>query len=205
MSDERERPAGARGVGPGESTGAGVRGDVTELLLRLGEGGAAVDRLFPLVYDELKGVAAARLRAERAGHTLSATALVHEAYLKLVSQDRVDWKNRAHFFAIAARAMRRILLDYAIARNAEKRGGGAPLVTLGDDSASRSSNLDELLAIDEAMTRLAALDERQEKVVELRFFGGLKLEEIAEVLGVSLASVNRDWRTARAFLTAELR
>jgi RNA polymerase sigma factor (TIGR02999 family) len=180
-------------------------GDVTELLLGLDQDrDRAVDRLFPKVYDELRAVATARLRAERAGHTLSATALVHEAYLKLVDQRRVDWKNRAHFFAIAARAMRRILLDHATARNAEKRGGGAALVTLGEESASRESNLDEVLALDQAMGRLAALDPRQERVVELRFFGGLNLEEIAEVLGVSLASVNRDWRMARAFLTAEL-
>jgi len=182
------------------------QGDVTELLLSLDkDGGRAVDSLFPKVYDELRAVAAARLRAEQAGHTLSATALVHEAYIKLVDQRRVDWKNRAHFFAIAARAMRRILLDHATARKAEKRGGGAALVTLGDESGGQQSNLDELLALDQAMGRLAELDERQERVVELRFFGGLNLEEIAEVLSVSLASVNRDWRTARAFLTAELR
>ena len=181
-------------------------GDITELLLSLEQDRErAVDLLFPRVYDELRAIAGARLRAERAGHTLSATALVHEAYLKLVNQSRVDWKNRAHFFAVAARAMRRILIDYAEARHAGKRGGGAEFVTLGEESASRDSNLDELLAIDQAMTRLAGLDERQARVVELRFFGGMTLEEIAEVLGVSLASVNRDWRTARAFLTAELR
>jgi len=182
-------------------------GDVTQLLLSLqGEASAeAVDRLFAVVYDELKGLAASRLRTERAGHTLSATALVHEAYLKLVNQERADWKNRSQFFAIAARAMRRILLDYAIARKAEKRGGGAPMVTLGADSAARESNVEDLIAIDEALSRLAELDERQAKVVELRFFGGLTLEEAAEALGVSLASVNRDWRAARAFLTARLR
>jgi RNA polymerase sigma factor (TIGR02999 family) len=181
-------------------------GDVTELLLSLDqEGERVVDLLFPKVYEELRGVAAARLRAERGGHTMSATALVHEAYLKLVNQDRVDWKNRAHFFAIAATAMRRILLDHAIARKAEKRGGGAPLVTLGDDSAGTESNLEEILGIDQAMRRLAELDERCEQVVELRFFGGLTLEEISQVLGISLSTVNRDWRTARAFLTAELR
>ncbi len=180
--------------------------DVTELLLSLdSDRGRAVDRLFPLVYDELRGVAAARLRAERAGHTLSATALVHEAYMKLVNQDRVDWQNRAHFFAVAARAMRRILMDYATRRNAEKRGGGAPVVTLGVESGQQDSNLDELLSINQALERLGKLNERQEKVVELRFFGGLRLEEIAEVLGVSLASVNRDWRMARAFLTTELK
>ncbi len=181
-------------------------GDVTGLLLRLDhDRDRVVDALFGAVYDELKGVAARRLRAERAGHTLSATALVHEAYMRLVKQERVDWKNRAQFFAIAARAMRRVLLDYAIAKGAAKRGGGAPLVTLGDDSAARESNVDQLLAIEGALTRLAELDERQARVVELRFYGGMTLEEIAEVLGVSLASVNRDWRTARAFLTAELR
>jgi RNA polymerase sigma factor (TIGR02999 family) len=181
-------------------------GDITELLLSLeGDRDRVVDRLFPMVYDELRAVAGARLRAERAGHTLSPTALVHEAYLKLVNQDRVDWKNRAHFFAVAARAMRRILIDYANTRNAEKRGDGAPFVTLGDESASVNPNLDELLTIDQALSRLAGLDERQARVVELRFFGGLTFEETAEVLGVSLASVNRDWRAARAFLTVELR
>lgn len=181
-------------------------GDITELLLSLETDRERVaDRLFPKVYDELRAVARARLKAERAGHTLSATALVHEAYLKLVNQDRADWKNRAQFFAIAARAMRRILIDYAEARNAEKRGGGAAFVTLGEESASHESNIDELLTIDRAMSRLAELDERQARVVELRFFAGMRMEEIAEALDLSLASVNRDWRTARAFLTAELR
>jgi RNA polymerase sigma factor (TIGR02999 family) len=180
-------------------------GDVTALLLQLdGAGDRVVDRLLPLVYDELRAIAGARLRAERPGHTLSATALVHEAYLKLVDQERVDWKNRAHFFAIAATAMRRILLDYAIARNAEKRGGGAPVVTLVDDAADRESSVEDLLAVDAALRKLAALDQRQEKVVELRFFAGLRMEEIAEALGISLATANRDWRIARAFLTTEL-
>lgn len=182
------------------------RGEITELLLQVeAPGSGAVDRLFPQVYGELRGIAAARLRAERAGHTLNATALVHEAYLKLVNQHRVDWKNRAHFFAIAARAMRRILLDYASARKADKRGGGQAHVTLGEESAGHESDLDEILALDQALTRLSELDERQAQVVELRFFGGMKLEEIAEVLDVSLASVNRDWRTARAFLTSQLK
>ena len=180
-------------------------GDVTELLLGLrADGGRAVDRLLPLVYDELRAIAANRMQAERQGHTLSATALVHEAYLKLVDQTRADWKNRAHFFSIAATAMRRILLDHAIARKAEKRGGGAVVVTLGDESASREAALDEMIAVDAALSRLAALDERQGKVVELRFFGGLTMEELAEVLGISLATANRDWRLARAFLTVEL-
>lgn len=180
-------------------------GDITELLRQVdGAGRDAVDRILPLVYDELKAIARARLRSEHAGHTLSATALVHEAYVKLVDQERVQWRNRAHFFAIAARAMRRILIDYAVARNAEKRGGGEPLVTLLDDTAGREASADELIAIDQALSRLGAVDERQERVVELRFFAGLKLDEIADVLQVSLASVNRDWRTARAFLTTQL-
>ena len=184
-------------------------GDVTELLLHLEsereEGGQVVDLLFSRIYDELRRLASARLRAERAGHTLSATALVHEAYMKLVRQERVDWKNRAHFFAVAARAMRRILMDHAIARSAQKRGGGAAQVTLGTDAAPHDSDIDNLLAIDEAMSRLAELQPRAERVVELRFFGGLSMEEIAEVLEISLASANRDWRTARAFLTVQLK
>ena len=184
---------------------SGDHGEITELLLSAGGSRRdTLDRLLPLVYTELKAIAAARLRAERAGHTLSATALVHEAYVKLVDQRRVDWRNRAHFFAVAARAMRRILLDHAIARKAEKRGGGQPIVTLAEEIAGADRNADQLLAIDEALRRLGALDERQERVVELRFFAGMSLEEIAEALDISLATVNRDWRTARAFLTTQL-
>jgi RNA polymerase sigma factor (TIGR02999 family) len=180
-------------------------GDVTRLLQDLSDGSEeAAERLYPRVYAELKSIAAARLRAERAGHTLSATALVHEAYLKLVRQSDVDWQGRGHFFSIAARAMRRVLLDYAIARKAEKRGGGAPVVTLEHDSAGHSADLDQMLAIDEALTRLAELDARQAQVVELRYFGGLSLEDIATALDVSLSSVNRDWRMARAFLANAL-
>lgn len=180
-------------------------GDVTQLLNQMSHGSPeAAELVFPRVYDELKSIAQSRLRSERDGHTLSATALVHEAYLKLVRQSDVDWQNRGHFYAIAARAMRRVLLDYAIARKAEKRGGGAPMVTLGDDSAGELTKIDEIIAVDEALTRLAALDERQAQVVELRFFGGLTLEDIAKALDVSLASVNRDWRMARAYLAREL-
>lgn len=180
-------------------------GDVTQLLNEMAEGSPeAAELVFPRVYAELKGIAQSRLRSERDGHTLSATALVHEAYLKLVRQSDVDWQNRSHFYAIAARAMRRVLLDYAIARKAEKRGGGAPVVTLEDDSAGHLTKIDDVIAVDEALTRLAALDERQAQVVELRFFGGLTLEHIARTLDVSLASVNRDWRMARAFLAGVL-
>lgn len=180
-------------------------GDVTRLLHEMSDGSPdAADRVYPQVYEELKAIAQSRLRAERDGHTLSATALVHEAYVKLVRQSDTDWQNRSHFYAIAARAMRRVLLDYAIARKAEKRGGGQPIVTLEADSASTATNLDDIIAVDEALTRLAELDERQAQVVELRFFGGLTLEDIAKTLDVSLASVNRDWRMARAYLAQTL-
>ncbi len=179
--------------------------DVTQLLNAMSHGSPeAAELVYPRVYAELKGIAQSRLRSERDGHTLSATALVHEAYLKLVRQSDVDWQNRGHFYAIAARAMRRVLLDYAIARRAEKRGGGTPVVTLTDDTAGQLTKIDEVVAVDEALTRLATLDERPAQVVELRFFGGLTLEEIAKALDVSLASVNRDWRMARAFLATEL-
>lgn len=184
-----------------------AQGEVTDLLRRLARdpAGPVADQLLPLVYDELRTIAAARLRAERAGHTLSATALVHEVYLRLVDQKQTDWKNRAHFFAIAARAMRRVLLDYAIARKAEKRGGGAAVITLAEGDAVQESNLDDVIAIDDALNKLATLDPRGARVVEQRFFGGLTLEEIAEAEGDSLATINRAWRTARAFLTVELR
>lgn len=179
--------------------------DITALLRGVeGSSREAMDLIFPHVYGELKAIAQARLRAERAGHTLNATALVHEAYVRLVDQDRVDWKNRAHFFAVAARAMRRILIDYAVARKADKRGGGLARVTLMEDAAAEDADVDRLLSIDQALGRLAELDERQERVVELRYFAGMKLDEIAEVLLVSLATVNRDWRMARAFLTTQL-
>jgi RNA polymerase sigma factor (TIGR02999 family) len=181
--------------------------DVTRLLgeLRNARSDAVVDELLPLVYDELRRVARARLRGEREGHTLNATALVHEAYLKLVDQRETDWKNRAHFFAVASRAMRRILIDYANMRNAQKRGGGEAVVTLADGDAAYSARTDDLLALDEALRTLETLDPRQAQVVQLRFFGGLRSQEIAEVLDVSLATVNRDWRSARAWLTTRLR
>lgn len=179
--------------------------EITDLLANLaGSPREVVDRIVPIVYNELKAIAAARLREERAGHTLSATALVHEAYLKLVDQRTTDWKNRAHFFAVAARAMRRILLDYAIARKAQKRGGGEPMVTLLDADAGTESSADQVIELDDAMQRLAALDQRQAQIVEMRCFGGLALQDIAEVMRLSLSSVNRDWRTARAFLTTQL-
>jgi RNA polymerase sigma factor (TIGR02999 family) len=181
------------------------RQDITQILGRLEHGDeAGINELLPLVYDPLKRLAYKQLQAERADHTLNATALVHEAYLKLVDQRSVTWQNRAHFFAVAARAMRRILIDYARGRQAEKRGGGQPLVTFNDEAVAREARSEELLAIDESLNRLAEIDERQAAIVEYKFFGGLTHEEIAEVLGVSIQTVHRDWRFARAWLARRL-
>lgn len=180
--------------------------DVTVLLGQLAGGDAkVVDSLLPLVYDELRGIARGQLRRERKDHTLNATALVHEAYLKLVDQRNVDWKNRAHFFAIAAQAMRRILINYAQQRRAQKRGGDMVATTFDDELVPRETKADQLIDMDEALTRLKALSERQAAVVEYRFFGGLTHEEIAEVLGVSVPTVRRDWRLARAWLSNQLK
>lgn len=184
---------------------AQLPGEVTQLLRDLTHGGRdVVDQLFPLVYDELRAIAHRRLRNEPAGHTLDTGALVHEAYLKLVDQDRVDWQNRAHFFAISARAMRRILLDYAISKQAQKRGGGQGHVSLDKVVVAALERSDELIALDEALGRLGSVDARQVRVVECRFFGGMNIEETAEVLGISPATVKRDWNAARAWLNREL-
>ncbi|MDX1532262.1 MAG: sigma-70 family RNA polymerase sigma factor [Rhodothermales bacterium] len=179
--------------------------DLTALLARARRGDEnAVDAVLPRVYDELHALAHRQLRSERAGHTLNTTALVHEAYLKLVDQTRVEWQNRAHFFAIAATAMRRILINYAHRRKAQKRGGGVAAVTLDEEAQGLPTRIEDLLALDQALDRLAAQSERQARVVELRFFAGLKEEEIAEALGVSAPTVRRDWRFARTWLSREL-
>jgi len=167
----------------------------------------AADELLPLVYDQLRRLARRLLSRERPGHTLQPTALVHEAYLKLVDQTRVDWKGRTHFFAAGAQAMRHILVDHARGRGRAKRGGGWNRVTLGEDAAPFADgglDADELLALDEAMQRLAKLDERSARVVELRFFGGLTVPEVAHVLAVSTRTVEGDWTHARAWLNREL-
>jgi RNA polymerase sigma factor (TIGR02999 family) len=166
---------------------------------------AALDQLFPIVYRELRRIAHRQLRGERPGHTLSTTALVHEAYFKLVQLDRMRWQNRAQFFAIAARAMRRILVDYALARRRQKRGGGQPVLSLDDVVVLVNHDADELVAVDEALKRLEALDERHARVVECRVFAGLNVEETAEALNVSPATVKRDWVLARAWLNRELK
>jgi len=177
---------------------------VTELLQQLSRGRqGAADDLLPMVYSELRRIAHRQLKGERAGHTLNATALVHEAYLRL-GLNRISWNDRVHFFAVAARAMRRVLIDYAQARRAEKRGGGAADVTLDDTIAAPERRIDDLLAIDEALNRLEQLDPRQVMVVECHVFAGMSLDDTAAVLDVSPATVSRDWALARAWLNRAL-
>ena len=180
--------------------------DVTQLLAHLSAGDQdALDRLLPLVYDELRRIARRQLRRERRGHTLDSVALVNEAYAKLVGQDRIASQNRAHFFAIAARAMRTILIDYARARNADKRGGGASDVPLHDVAFSLSAEqADHLTALDEALSRLEAVQAEAAQIVEYRYFGGLTLEEAAAVMGLSYATARRRWSFAKAWLQDEL-
>ena len=178
---------------------------ITHLLLAWGQGDqAALEALMPLVYDELRKVAARHLRGQRAGHTLQTTALVNEAYLRLIDASQVQWQNRAHFFAVAAHFMRRILVDFARSRNYQKRGGGAQQVSLAEAVIVAPERGADLLALDEALTRLQTLNARQAQVVELRYFGGLSEEEAAEALKVSVRTVRRDWNFARVWLHREL-
>lgn len=164
-------------------------------------------RLLPLIYDELREIARRQRRREGQEHTLSTTALVHEAYIKLVDQTRVTWQNRAHFFAIASQSIRRIIIDHARHRLAQKRGGRwvrIPLDALDGEGSLSWQDAEEFVALDEALTRLAQLDQRQSKVVTYRFFGGLTVEETAEVLGLSQATVKREWSVAKAWLHREM-
>lgn len=181
------------------------RSDVTKLL-RAWEGGDqhALERLTPLVYNELRRIARRYMARERPGHTLQATALVNEAYLRLVDAKEMSWRDRAHFFAISARTMRRILIESARARRFQKRGGGQERVTLEDSLAIQGQPGPDLVALDDALNALAAMDPRRSQVVELRFFGGLSVEETAEVMKVSPETVHRDWKLARAWLLREL-
>ncbi len=180
--------------------------EVTLLLSALtrGDDGAA-SKLIPVVYDELRRLAGGYMRRERVDHTLQATALVHEAYLKLVEQRSVNWQSRAHFFGVAAQLMRRILIDHARGHSRKKRGGEQKKVALDEAFVFSEQQADELLAVDESLDRLAKIDPRQSRVVELRFFGGLSVEESAEVLGVSPKTVKRDWSVAKAWLYADLK
>ena len=164
-----------------------------------------MDDLLPLVYGELKRIAARQLRGERTDHTLSTTALVHEAWLELSRLDRIKWQNRSHYLAIASQAMRRVLIDHAVAKRAQKRGGGQAVETLEDDALVLvEGRAEELLDLNQALERLGAIDERQVRIVECRFFGGMSIEETAEALALSPATVKREWTLARAWLNREL-
>jgi RNA polymerase sigma factor (TIGR02999 family) len=166
---------------------------------------SALDRILPRVYDELKRIARGRINRERPGHTLTPTDLVHEAFLKLLPPGQVDWKDRSHFFAIASRAMRNVLVDYAERRSAEKRGGGGSALTLDENfAAARDASLDDLIAVGDALEKLERIDARQARVVECRFFGGLSIDETAVALDIAPATVSRDWNFARAWLNREL-
>lgn len=180
-------------------------GRITRLLLAARSGDQeAFDALLPLVYDELRGLARNRMRAERAEHTLSPTALVHEAYLKLLGYEDVAWQNRAHFFAVAARAMRQILVDHARRRTRQKRGGNRVRVTLEPRMRTFDPAPREIVDLDQALSRLEEEHERRARVVVCRFFGGMQVDETAEALGVSAATVKRDWAAARVWLNREL-
>lgn len=180
--------------------------DITQLLNDYQNGNKkALDELFPLVYDELRRLAASRMRSERGEHTLQPTALVHEAYLRLIAQHSADWQNRAHFFGLAAEMMRRILVNHAVKNNADKRFGNQTRLAL-DEMVDFTRGQDvNLVRLDEALDRLAELDAKQAKIIELKFFAGLTSEEIAEVLGVSDSTVKREWRIAKAWLHDELK
>jgi RNA polymerase sigma-70 factor (ECF subfamily) len=178
---------------------------VTQLLVDWGNGDkAALDKLVPLVYDELRRLARYYMRRERAGHTLQTTALVNEAYLRLIDQRNVRWQSRAHFFAIAAQLMRRILIDQARKRLNSKRGGDVRKVSLDQALVVSEARTTDLIALDDALTTLEVMDERKSKVVELRFFGGLNIEETAEVMAISPATVQREWNLAKAWLYREI-
>ncbi|HEY7391546.1 MAG TPA: sigma-70 family RNA polymerase sigma factor [Bryobacteraceae bacterium] len=186
---------------------SGPAPDVTRLLVSWSQGDqAALDQLMPLVYGELRRLASGYLRRERSNHTLQSTALVHEAFLRLVNQKEVQWRNRAHFFAIATQMIRRILVDYARAQHTEKRGSGSLKLELDEAMAAPPEpgfDLD-LLALNDALDQLSRLDARQSRIVELRFFAGLSIEETAEVMKLSPASIKREWNTARAWLYREM-
>jgi RNA polymerase sigma factor (TIGR02999 family) len=190
---------------PAPSPVPGTSGEVTALLIRMRGGGQPVaDQLFGLIYDELRRIASRQMRGERTGHTLTTSDLVHEAYLRLVGLERIEWEGRAHFLGVAAAAMRRLLIDHARRRNAEKRGGpgeGAPLV---ETTLVLNHDGDALLDLDTALHRLESIQPRQARVVECRFFAGMSIDETADALGIARVTVKRDWAVARAWLHREL-
>ncbi len=175
---------------------------ITQILEQLRTGKSdTLDELLPLVYDELRRLAGSYLSRERANHTLQPTALVHEAYLRLIGQNEIEWQNRAHFFGVSARLMREILIEYARGRNRKKRGGEFKTQIALDDAVSFSNQKElDVVAVDEALTKLEALDERQARIVEMKFFGGMTIEEIGEVLDISPATVKREWSSAKLLL-----
>jgi len=184
---------------------SGTPQNPTALLLAWNRGDPnALDALLPLVYDELRRIAAHYMKKERVAHTLQATALVNEAYLRLIDARRVEWQNRAHFFAMASRLMRRILVDAARSRRYQKRGAGAPVISLDDAIEIPNARPDDLVAVDDALTALAKVDIRKSQVVEMRFFGGLTIDETAEALHISRDTVKRDWTMAKLWLLREL-
>lgn len=179
--------------------------NITKLLIDWRNGDQeALNQLMPLVYEELRRMANYYMRNERKGHTLQTSALVNEAYLRLVDHENIEWQNRSHFFGLAAQAMRRILVDHARSRNYQKRGGEAERVSLDEAATFAEERATELIALDEALQELAKLDARKSQIVEMRYFGGLTGEEVAEALGISTATVSRDWETAKAWLLREL-
>lgn len=179
---------------------------VTQLMEAMKQGDqAAFGELLPLVYDELHRIAARQMARQQRGHTLQTTGLIHEAYLRMANQEEKRWESRAHFFAVAATVMRHILVDHARARHRDKRGGDALKVTLGEVAAKADERALEITALDDALKTMAAFDPQQSRIVELRFFGGLTMEEIAEATGVSLSTVEREWRAARAWLGRQLK
>lgn len=178
---------------------------ITLLLIDWSKGDEfALEQLMPLVYEELRRIARSYMRRQPAGHTLQTTELIHEAYLKIAKQTDQNWQNRAHFFGVAAKAMRHILVDYARSKHNQKRGGWQDRITLADDAAISKDKSREMVALDEALKSLERIDERRSRVVEMKFFGGLTVEEIAEVLKISPETVKRDWQFARAWLLREL-
>jgi RNA polymerase sigma factor (TIGR02999 family) len=182
-----------------------VSGEITKLLLKVRQGdSAAQDQLIGLVYDDLRRIAGRCMRGERPGHTLQATALLHEAWIELVHDSSIDWQNRAHFFALAARSMRRILVEYARGRGAVKRGGGGVRIEINDQLLVSEDQLDTILVVDETLQQLLEWDPRQAEIVEMRYFGGLTEDEVAAVLGISSRTVKRDWGMARDWLATRL-
>jgi len=199
------RQVGIAGCPLGVGVGPELSKQVSELLANWNNGHAeAREALMPLVYNELRKLAASHLRRERSDHTLQPTALVHEVYLRLADQKNVRWQDKTHFFGAAAQLMRRILVDHARSHTADKRGSGLPKVSLNEAIAMSRERPAELLALDESLTQLASTDPQQSRIVELRVFGGLTIEQTAEILGISPATVKRDWTLAKAWLLREI-